>query len=165
MSMVNRLLPFPAVSVLVLGLWLILAPAPTTGQVMIGVALAIALPLLTRGFWPEATRLKNPVEAMRLLAIVLADIFTANLLVARQVLGPSEELRPGFLEVPLDLTDPFVATLLGSIVSLTPGTVSVDIDRDRRVLIVHALHLEDEAEAAARIKTRYETPLREVFGC
>jgi multicomponent K+:H+ antiporter subunit E len=160
-----RLLPRPGLSVLILGLWLILAPTPTSGQVLIGLALAVALPLATGGFWPGDVRLRRPLAGLRLLGIVLADIITANLLVARQVLGPPEALRPGFLEVPLAIADPFVATLLGSIVSLTPGTVSVDIDRERQVLQVHALHLEEPAAAAAQIKSRYEAGLKEAFGC
>ena len=161
----TRVLPRPGLSVLILGMWLILAPAPTSGQVLIGLALAVALPMATRGFWPGDVRLRRPVAALRLMGVVLADIVTANLLVARQVLGPPEELRPGFLEVPLAIADPFVATLLGSIVSLTPGTVSVDIDQERRVLQVHALHLEDSTGAAAQIKSRYEARLKEAFGC
>ena len=158
-----RVLPRPGLSLLILGLWLILAPAPTRGQVLIGLGMAVALPLVTRRFWPADVRLRRPGAALRLLGIVLGDIVTANLLVARQVLGPPGALRPGFFEVPLEDDEPFVATLLGSIVSLTPGTVSVDIDRPRRVLLVHALHLEDPAAAAAQIKARYEVPLREVF--
>jgi multicomponent K+:H+ antiporter subunit E len=50
-------------------------------------------------------------------------------------------------------------------VTLTPGTVSVDIDRARRVLLVHALVTEDPAAIAAEIKTRYEARLREIYGC
>lgn len=161
----SRLLPRPGLSVLILGLWLVLAPAPTLGQALIGLLLAVGLPLATRGFWPGAVRVRRPLAALRLLGRVLADIVTANLLVARQVLGPPEVLRPAFFEVPLDLADPFLATLLGSIVSLTPGTVSVDIDRQAGVLRVHALHAEDAAAAATQIKARYEAPLREVFGC
>ena len=161
----SGVLPRPGLSLLILGLWLVLAPGPSLGQVLIGLALAIALPLATRGFWPGRVRVRRPVAAMRLLGVVVADIVTANMLVARQVLGPPEALRPGFLDVPLDIADPFVATLLGSIVSLTPGTVSVDIDRGRGVLQVHALHVEDAAAAAAQIKSRYEAALREVFAC
>jgi multicomponent K+:H+ antiporter subunit E len=161
----SRVLPRPGLSALILGLWLVLAPAPTTGQAMIGLALAVALPLATRGFWPGDVRVRRPVAALRLLGMLIADIIAANLLVARQVLGPPESLRPAFLEVPLDIADPFVATLLGSIVSLTPGTVSVDIDRERRVLQVHALHVDDAAAAAAQIKSRYEARLKEIFAC
>ncbi|MCB4823354.1 Na+/H+ antiporter subunit E [Roseicella aerolata] len=165
MSGFYRVLPQPVMSLLILGLWLILAPAPTLGQVLIGLILAIALPWATRGFWPDRPRLTNIGAALRLLAVFLADVIMANLVVARQILGPVGRLRPAFLEVPLDLRDPFVATLLGSIVSLTPGTVSAEIDRERWVLQVHVLHLEDSAEAVALIKARYEAPLRKVFRC
>jgi multicomponent K+:H+ antiporter subunit E len=161
----SRLFPLPVVSLLVLGLWLILAPAPTLGQVLIGAALALLLPRATRGFWPDRSAVRDPLAALRLIGVVLLDIVTANILVARQVLGPPEALKPGFFEVPLDLPDPFVATLLGAIVTMTPGTVSVDIDRTRNMLQVHALHVEDATGSALQIKTRYEAPLRKVFGC
>ncbi len=165
MSAFHRIIPQPAMSLLILGLWLILAPAPTSGQVLIGLILALLLPHLTGGFWPNRPRLHRPGAALRLIGVVLADIFAANWLVARQVLGRLDRLRPAFFEVPLDIEDPFIATLLGSIVSLTPGTVSVEIDHPRHMLLVHALHLDSEAEAVAQIKSRYEAPLREVFGC
>ena len=165
MSLFHRVLPQPVLSLLILGLWMVLASAPSLAQLVLGAALAVLLPWMTRGFWPDRPRLADPVAALRLSGVVLGDIVSANLLVARQVLGPPSVLRPGLLELPLDIGDPFVATILGSIVSLTPGTVSVDIDRERRILLVHALHVEDEAEAIAAIKARYEAPLRRIFAC
>ncbi|MBW8271157.1 Na+/H+ antiporter subunit E [Caldovatus aquaticus] len=165
MKTLRRLLPQPVMSLLIFGLWLILAEAPGRGQVLIALALAIGLPPATRAFWPDPPRLRAPGAGLRLLAVVLADIVVANIEVARRVAGPVARLRPAFLEVPLAIADPFVATILGSIVSLTPGTVSVEIDRGRGVLLVHALHVEDPAAAVARIKARYEAPLKEVFGC
>lgn len=159
----RKLLPQPVLSALILGLWLVLAPAPSTGQFLIGLALALLLPRVTRAFWPDPPRLADAWAALRLLVVVFADIIVANVEVGRQVIGPPSRLRPAFLEVPLDIADPFVASLLGSIVSLTPGTVSIEIDRG--VLLVHALHVTDAAEAVARIKSRYEAPLRKVFAC
>jgi len=159
----RRLLPQPVLSGLILGLWLVLVPAPSLGQVLIGLNLALVLPWATRGFWPDRPRLADGGAALRLVGVVLADIIVANFEVARQVLGPPARLQPGFLEVPLDIRDPFVASMLGSIVSLTPGTVSIEIDRG--VLLVHALHVSDAAAAVAGIKSRYETPLRKVFAC
>jgi multicomponent K+:H+ antiporter subunit E len=50
-------------------------------------------------------------------------------------------------------------------VTLTPGTVSVDLDLRRRVLRVHGLLVDDEARAAATIKARYEARIREIFQC
>jgi multicomponent K+:H+ antiporter subunit E len=56
-------------------------------------------------------------------------------------------------------------TIFTSSVSLTPGTVSVELSEDRKWLYVHALHLEDEQELIDLIKARYEAPLKEIFGC
>lgn len=159
----RHLLPQPVLSGLILGLWLVLTPAPGIGQLLIGLGLAFVLPWATRGFWPDPPRLADAGAALRLISVVLADIIVANIEVGRQVIGPPARLRPDFLEVPLDIADPFVASLLGSIVSLTPGTVLIEIDRG--VLLVHALHVTDAAEAVARIKSRYEAPLRKVFAC
>jgi multicomponent K+:H+ antiporter subunit E len=76
-----------------------------------------------------------------------------------------DRIHPAFLEIPLDTRDDFVATILGSIITLTPGTVSIDIDRERRILHVHALDVDDPAAMVAEIKSRYEAPLKEIFGC
>jgi len=165
MTLLRRALPQPVMSLLIFGLWLALAPAPGPGQLLLAALLGLGLPWLTRRFWPDPPRVAEIGTGLRLIGRVLRDILIANLEVARRVVGPIRSLRPAFLEVPLDIADPFVATLLGSIVSLTPGTVSVEIDRHRRILLVHALHVEDQAAAIAQIKARYEAPLRKVFGC
>jgi multicomponent K+:H+ antiporter subunit E len=159
----RHVLPQPVLSLLILGLWLVLAPSPGVGHLLIAIALALGLPWLTRSFWPDPPRLADAEAALRLIGIVVSDIVVANIEVARQVIGPPERLRPGFLEVPLDIEDPLVASLLGSIVSLTPGTVSIEIEGG--VLLVHALNVTDAEEAVARIKSRYEAPLKKVFAC
>ncbi len=81
------------------------------------------------------------------------------------MIGPLHRLSPAFVEVPLDLRDPFVATLLAGVVSLTPGTVSIDVDQQRWILLVHALDAPDPPALVREIKERYETPLKEMFAC
>jgi multicomponent K+:H+ antiporter subunit E len=168
----SRLFPQPVTSMLILLLWLALSAAPgsapSVGTLVLAALLAVALPLLTRSFWPAPPRLQRPLVGLRLAGRVLIDIVSANLVVARQVLGPLHKLQPAFFEVPLDLNDGFVATLLGGIISLTPGTVTINIEMDagRPVrLFVHGLDVPDAAAAVAEIKTRYEAPLKETFGC
>ena len=63
------------------------------------------------------------------------------------------------------MRDPYVATLLASVITLTPGTVSTNLSGDRRTLLVHALDVHDPAEDVARIKRRYEAALMEIFPC
>lgn len=165
MTLLKRFLPQPLVSLAVLALWLALASSPSFGQILLGAALALVIPHVTAGFWPDRPRFAKPGKALLLALSVLADIIVANLEVARLVLGPLDRLAPDFVEVPLDLEDPFAATVLASITSLTPGTVSIDIDRQRRVLLIHALNVSDKAALVATIKSRYEAPLKEIFQC
>lgn len=161
----SRLFPLPFTSVAILVLWLILASTYTPGSLVMGALVAILVPLWTVRFWPDRPLLRKPLKAVGFFLLVCRDIVVANLVVARQVLGPLGRIRPGFVEVPLDLDDPFVATLLGGIVTLTPGTVSIDIDMERRLLHVHALDVPDADALIAEIKMRYERPLKEMFGC
>jgi multicomponent K+:H+ antiporter subunit E len=164
-TVLGRILPHPLLSAGVFALWMVLAPRPSVGHLLLAALLAVVIPLATRGFWPDRPRLRRPLLLVVLVARVVGDIVVANWEVAGRVLGRIERLRPGFLRVPLDIADPFLATVLGSIVSLTPGTVSIEIDRADGVLLVHGLDIDDEAAAIARIKARYESPLKEIFEC
>jgi len=161
----SRLFPLPFTSLAILGLWLILASTYTIGSVVMGGLVAVLVPIWTARFWPDRPLLRKPLKAFGFFFLVCRDIVVANLVVARQVLGPLDRIRPGFVEVPLDLDDPFIATILGGIVTLTPGTVSIDIDMERRILHVHALDVPDAQALITEIKARYEAPLKEMFGC
>lgn len=161
----KRLIPHPLLSAGLFLLWLILSNAATPASLLMAILLAIALPLLTQRFWISPPHTVRIWPALKLLLIVLHDIIIASLQVARLVLGPRSRIRPAFIEVPLDLRDPYVATLLGGMVSLTPGTVAVDVDERTWVMLVHALDVQDGEALIRSIKTRYEARLREIFSC
>lgn len=161
----KRWLPHPVVSCLVLAVWLglhaSLAPIHLAG----GVLLAVLLPRLLHRSLDGTGRARRPWVAIRLAGVVLWDIVTANVAVARRVLGPMSRLRPGFIEVPLDLAHPDAVALLAGIIAITPGTVVADIDEARARILVHVLDLADPAALVSEIKDRYERPLKEIFGC
>ena len=162
----KRWLPHPIVSFFVLTVWLglhsSLAPLHLAG----GVLLAVLVPLLlNRSLGRPGHGSRRPWVAIRLAGVVLWDIVVANLAVARRVLGPMSRLRPGFIEVPLDLAHPDAVALLASIIAITPGTVVADIDEARTRILVHVLDLDDPGALVAEIKHRYERPLKEIFGC
>jgi multicomponent K+:H+ antiporter subunit E len=169
MSLAARILPAPAMTAIIAGLWLVTASTFTLNSLLMALALGILLPILTDRFWPDRPRVRRPGLAVLHFLKVCGDIIAANWEVARLVLGPVSRLHPAFVTVPLDLRHPFLATLLGSTVSLTPGTVAVEILRNEAGeathLFVHGLNVEDEARTVATIKARYEAPLREIFGC
>jgi multicomponent K+:H+ antiporter subunit E len=163
--MIQRLVPHPLTSVAIVALWMLLAETPSIGNFLLALFLALLLPWLMTGFWPDRIVVVRPLMALRLLCVFIFDILVANWVVARLVVGPTDRLKSQFVEVPLDVHDTFVATLLASALALTPGTVSIDVDQERWVLLLHALHVEDEGSLIATIKGRYEAPMREIFGC
>ncbi len=161
----RRWFPHPALSVFMLLLWLLLANSLSAGQLVLGIILAWLIPWFTQGFWPEALRIRKPLVLMKFLGVVLWDILIANLILAVRILGPMGKLQPAFMRVPLDIEQEFTITLFASTISLTPGTVSADLNMEEKYLLVHALHVTDIDAAIAEMKQRYEAPLKEVFEC
>ena len=166
MPRVSTLLPHPLLSLLLLLIWLLLNNSATPGQLLLGALLGVLIPLFTRRFWPQPPqRLARPGLLLRFAGRVLWDIIVANFAVARVVLGPRSALRPAFVQVPLDVEGDIAMTVLASVVSLTPGTLSADLDTEHRYLLVHALSVDNAESLVEQIKTRYEAPIKELFAC
>ena len=165
MSILSSRLPHPLLSLLLMLLWLFLNNSAAPGHLLLGAFLGILIPRFTRRFWPDRLVLARPALMFRFAARVLQDIILANFVVARIVLGPRTLVRPVFVRVPLDVRPEFAVTTLVSVVSLTPGTLSADIDRERRHLLVHALSEDNPDALVHHIKSRYEAPIKEIFAC
>jgi multicomponent K+:H+ antiporter subunit E len=157
-------LPHPVLSALLTAAWLVLQQSVAPMQLIVAAALGLVLPRLVRAFLPPAGRLHAPAVATRLLLRVLRDIVVSNLVVTRLVLLPGRPLRPAWVELPLTLKSERAISLLATIITTTPGTVSCVIDEQRRVIHVHALDCDDPAALVADMNARYQAPLKEIFG-
>jgi len=161
----KTLFPFPLLSAILFVCWLLLIAEFSVAHTLLALLLAWGIPKLIAPFLDHLPRVQSYAAAIRLVFLVTWDIVIANVAVARLVLGPSARLRPAFIEVPLALTHPQSITLLASIITMTPGTVSADFSDDQKILHVHALDCADAQAMVADIKNRYERPLMEIFGC
>ncbi|CAN5724947.1 Na+/H+ antiporter subunit E [soil metagenome] len=159
----NRYLPSLPLSASVFVLWLMLVADVGTGQVLLAAVLAVALPLMAGALEPDRARFGRAWAIIRLARRVLWDMLLSNIEVARRILGPEKNITPGFLWLPLDVTNLHGITALASIITLTPGTLSAELAQDRRHLLVHSFNLRDADDTIARIKQRYESLLKEVF--
>ncbi|MAB96885.1 MAG: Na+/H+ antiporter subunit E [Pseudomonadaceae bacterium] len=161
----RRFLPHPLLSLCLMGVWMLLMNDMTFGHLLLGAILGWLIPLVTQVFWITPPRIYRPFRLFRFFFLVLGDIVVANLQVAKLILGSTSKLRPAFVEIPMLLEDELALTMLASIISLTPGTVSADLSDDRKTLLVHTLDVADDEQLIAEIKSRYEAPLLEVFTC
>lgn len=160
-----RLLPMPVQSALLFIVWLLMNNSLAMGHIFLAATLAFFIPLAVNRLQHPQPTVRKPFLALRYFLLVLMDIVIANVQVAILILGPLKKMQPGFIAVPLDIKKNLPITLLASTVSLTPGTVSCDVSEDHCWLYIHALNLVDEQALIHSIKTRYEAPLKEIFGC
>lgn len=162
-SLFRRLIPSPALSVMVVAFWLLMSDSFTFGQFLLGLLLGLVIPLFAARLDREFARIGTLRPLPKLLFVTLWDILMSNIRVAIQVLGPEKNIHPGFIWLPLDIANIHGIAALTSMITLTPGTVSAALSDDRRFLLVHVLHLEDPQELIDTIKRRYEAPLMEIF--
>lgn len=84
------------------------------------------------------------------------ELVKANIQVAADVITPKFYMKPGIIMLPLDAKSNLEITLLANIISLTPGTLSLDVSEDRKVLYVHAMYIHDKDDFIEKIKNGFE---------
>ena len=97
--------------------------------------------------------------ALRFL-VLLAQ---ANLRVAYEVLTPNIQARPAIVAIPLDIRDEVAITTLANLITLTPGTLSLDVSSDRRVLYVHGMFVKDVEAFRRDIKEGLEQHVQDLL--
>ncbi|PKR80515.1 Na+/H+ antiporter subunit E [Brumimicrobium salinarum] len=86
----------------------------------------------------------------------LYELIKANLQVAADVITPKFYMEPGIIKYPLDAKSNLEITLLANVITLTPGTLSLDVSDDKKVLYIHAMYVHDKEEFIASIKNGFE---------
>jgi multicomponent K+:H+ antiporter subunit E len=156
-------LAHPWLSVLLAVSWLLLQQTLEPVHLLSAVLIGLVVPRLLHLLLPPAPKILM-LPALRLALVVMGDIVTSNITVAKLVLGPMARPQPAWIRVPLQLQHTTAISLLASIITTTPGTVSSTVDEEHRYILVHALDCSDAAQMVADIKQRYERPLLIIFG-
>ncbi|WP_338470710.1 Na+/H+ antiporter subunit E [Niallia sp. XMNu-256] len=100
---------------------------------------------------------------IKLLFLFLKELVVANIDVIKIVLNPNlSNYTPGIVAVPTNLNTKFEITLLASLISLTPGTISMDFSDDSKIIYIHSIHIEDREEMIAQIHNTFERAIMEV---
>ncbi len=164
MTAFRKLFPHPLLSLALVVTWLLLVNTVTLNALVFGVILGIVVPQLTRPYWPDAPRIRNPRMIVEYALVVLWDIVVANVQVAMIILFmPEARRRPAWVDIPMELRSPEAITVLAGTITMTPGTLSSDLSADGHAILVHCLHAPDPDAVRAEIKRRYERRLKEIF--
>lgn len=162
--MLRRLIPHPFLSVTLVLVWLGLVNSFSLGNLILGTAVGLIVPMLTKAYWPDRPTLRRPLKIAEYVLVVLWDIVVANVQVAMIILFRREpDIRSHWIPVPLELTSAEAITVLAGTITVTPGTVSATLSADGRAILVHCLHTDDPDSIRDGIKSRYERRLTEIF--
>lgn len=82
----------------------------------------------------------------------IKELIMANLTVAFDIITPVWHMKPGVIAMPLEAKTDLEITMVANLISLTPGTLSLDVSDDRRVLFIHAMFLDNEQELRNSLK-------------
>ncbi|MBI5446033.1 MAG: Na+/H+ antiporter subunit E [Deltaproteobacteria bacterium] len=154
----------PFLSNLLLALaWMALTGEYTAAGFFTGLVFGFLVLWVTRHGRGIAAYLGRVRAAARFLLFFVRELVAANLRVAHDVLTPRHHMTPGIVAVPLDLDSDLEITVLATLITLTPGTLSLHVAADRRTLYVHAMYIDDPAALVEGIKQGFERRVQEVF--
>ncbi|TFH28693.1 MAG: hypothetical protein E4H00_08310 [Myxococcales bacterium] len=108
--------------------------------------------------------MRRLVAAIELAGHFLLAVIRSGIQTTKIILWPDPEFEPGFMEYFFEPMTEVGATLLGSLITLTPGTTTVDIDMQRGRLWVHLLDVRGAEGARSEIQAEFEKPILVLFG-
>lgn len=143
--------------------WLAVSGSFTIPNLLLGIAASALSLLLIRGHIQPDGRRFRPLKALSLLVLFFKELALSAWKVAVLVASPKMNLKPGIFAFPLTVDRDFEITLLANLITLTPGTLSVDVSQDRKLLYVHAIDCSDPAGTRRDIANGFERKILEAF--
>ena len=148
-------------------IWVFLTGELTWGNVGFAAILSIILLYLTRTSEENQRfiRIKRNQNVFKYILVLLRfvgfffkELILAGFSVFKLILVPAK-IRPGVVAVPLDIKSDAEITLLANLITLTPGTLTLDVSTDKKVIYVHAIQMKDANSFRAEIKNGFESTL------
>lgn len=132
-------------------------------NLLIGFAFGYLVLYLLQRAIGRSSYFPRSVALVRFIGFYLLEVVRANLRVAFDVVTPTSYARPGVVAVPLDARTDAEITLLSNLITMTPGSLAVDVADDRSVIYVHAMFVEDPDEIRRQIKDDLERRVLELL--
>ena len=153
-----------AVNIVLAVVWAALTASFTLPSLLVGYVLGFGALWLAQPLFDERQGYFQRVwRILRLTGYFLYELVVSSVRVAWDVITPKHLSNPAIVEMPLDVQSDFEILLVTNLISLTPGTLSLDVTPDRKTLIVHAMFADDPDALVRDLKNGMERMVREVF--
>lgn len=101
--------------------------------------------------------IEQPGAALAFALLYLKELLISNITVARTVIICPKSIRPEFIEFPTTLRKDVSLLMFGNLVSMTPGTLTVDFDPMRRTFVIHVLDVDDPESVRETLRSSFES--------
>jgi multicomponent Na+:H+ antiporter subunit E len=135
----------------------------TPGNFVVGLGLGLLILIFTRRAVGSPHYIRKVGQVLNLALFFVWELILANLRVANDVVTPRHHMQPGVVGVPLTARTDLEITVPSSMISLTPGPLSLDVSVDRKMLYIHAMYIDDAEAVRRKIKDGFERRVLEVL--
>jgi multicomponent Na+:H+ antiporter subunit E len=143
--------------------WIALTGTFTPTNLIIGFVLGYAVLAITQRLMAPSGYFSRVPKVLSFALFFLWELANASVRVAIAVVLPRMNIRPAVVAVPLDVRSNGAISLLANLITLTPGTLYLDVSADRRVMYIHIFHVDDLDEFRQHIKHSYERRVMEIL--
>lgn len=133
--------------------WAMLVGSFTAGSLVAGMIFGyLVLAFVARLSGQTTSYSRKIPEVLGFVLFYVWELVKSNVRVAVEVLTPTHGMQPGVIGLELDATTDAQITILANLITMTPGTLSLDVSNDRRMLFIHAMYMDDEDALRAELK-------------
>ncbi|MCA9838328.1 MAG: Na+/H+ antiporter subunit E [Trueperaceae bacterium] len=150
-------------NVLLALLWAAITGTFTAANIAIGFFIGLIVVAVGGRALGKPRYLETLLKSIGLVLFFLKELLSSSLRVAYDIVTPKHHMKPAIIAVPLDVEKDLQITMLANLVSLTPGTLSLDVSKDKKTLFVHAMYADDTEAIKRTIKHDFESRIKEVI--
>jgi multicomponent Na+:H+ antiporter subunit E len=169
---VKRIVGFISTFIFCFIIWIVLTLTFNFQEIVGGLAVSFVTALVASQFFihDKALYLFNPVKLFWLIVYIplfLKELYKANMDVMKRSLNPKLPINPGIVKVPTDMVSDYGLSMLFNSITLTPGTISMDLVENggKNYIYIHWIDVqsEDPVEAGDMIKGSLESGVRRIW--
>ncbi len=128
-----------------------------------GLFLGILISLMTGGTKTRFRFIRKLPKILLFILFFFKELIIANLKIAYDIITPTHYMKPAIIAYPLEAKTDIEITLIANCITLTPGTLSLDVSEDKSLLYIHCMYVDSKEEVIQSIKQGFEKRILEIL--
>ncbi|MEH7386455.1 Na+/H+ antiporter subunit E [Bacillus sp. JJ1521] len=143
-------------------IWMFLQESWTALTFLSGYLFGLIVLFILRRYFPHQFYAVTLLAILKLFFVFIHELFTSSVLVIKQVMRPKINITPGIFTLETELEGDLEITLLAMLLTLTPGSVVVEVSHDEKKFYIHAMDIPESSDAVIRSTAKFEKAIKRV---